>query len=355
MFWAAQSLMNLAEKGLLPDLFMRQGIRRLLKQRLATLPLKDEEESRRYLDDFIGDMANSPIALLTEKANEQHYEVPAEFFFRVLGSRLKYSSCYWTEETEELDDAELAALRLTCEHADLKDGQDILELGCGWGSLTLWMAQHFPASRITAVSNSQSQRVYIIDQATKLGLVNVDVVTCDMNDFSPERRFDRIVSVEMFEHMRNWPLLFDRIAGWLTPHGRLFLHIFCHRALPYRFDVVDDTDWMSKHFFSGGMMPSASLPALTAANLQLAAEWIWDGSHYEKTANAWLENMDRQRDTILPILEKTYGVQDAPLWWVRWRIFFMACAELFGCRHGGEWQVGHYLFKKHNNQTRATR
>ena len=354
MLWATQSLIALAERGLIPDLLVRRGIRHLLEQRLASLPLQGEEAEGAYLAEFISDMASSPIALLPEKANEQHYEVPADFFIRVLGTRLKYSSCYWLDDTDDLDDAEVAALCETCERAELMDGQRILELGCGWGSLSLWMAQHYPASRITAVSNSHSQRAYILNRAVRAGLTNLEVLTCDMNDFATDEQFDRVVSVEMFEHMRNWVGLFEKVATWLRPRGRFFMHIFCHRSLPYRFDVVDESDWMSRHFFSGGMMPSYDLPQLTKGPLQLVRRWCWNGSHYEKTANAWLENMDGQKNVIWPILEATYGADAALTWWVRWRLFFMACAELFGYRHGEEWLVGHYLFRPTHYKMRAT-
>ncbi len=252
-----------------------------------------------------------PLALVPEKANEQHYEVPAEFFGEVLGSHRKYSGCFWPQGVDSLDEAEARALAATCERAELRDGQDVLELGCGWGSLTLWIAQHYPASRITAISNSQSQRAYIEAQARKQGLGNVNVITCDMNGFDTDGRFDRIVSVEMFEHMRNWPDLFRRVNTWLKPDGRFFMHVFAHRSTPYAFVERDESDWMSKYFFSGGMMPSDELALNFQDHLRIVQRWRWDGTHYERTSNAWLENMDAHRDEIWPVLEKAYGKRQA--------------------------------------------
>lgn len=342
--WATQQLISLAERGLLPDSVIRYGIRRLLAQRIAGLPIGDAISADAYLSRFMNDLGKSVIAPLAEKANQQHYEVPTAFFQKALGLRLKYSSCFWDETVQTLDEAEVTALRITCEHANLTDGQDILELGCGWGSLTLWMAEHYPNSRIVAVSNSRPQRAFISERAAERGLVNVEVLTRDMNEFDIDRRVDRIVSVEMFEHMRNWPDLFGRVASWLKPEGQFFMHVFCHRALPYPFEVNDESDWMSQFFFSGGMMPSYELPMQIDSPLQNIAHWQWNGQHYQKTANAWLANMDAHKVELWPILEQTYGADNVAVWWVRWRIFFMACAELFGYDRGTEWLVGHYLF-----------
>jgi cyclopropane-fatty-acyl-phospholipid synthase len=245
----------------------------------------------------------------------------------------------------DLAAAEDAALALTCERARLTDGQDVLELGCGWGSLTLWMAAHYPASRIVAVSNSAAQREYILSQARIRGLDNLEVVTADMNVFQAARRFHRIVSVEMFEHMRNWEALFARLHDWLLPGGAFFMHVFCHRSTPYAFEDRDASDWMGRHFFSGGMMPSDDLALRTSGNLRLARRWRWDGRHYQKTANAWLANLDREPRSALATLASGHGVA-AEVWVQRWRIFFMACAELFGHRQGQEWWVSHYLFER---------
>jgi len=329
-----------------PDPVIRVGIRRLLKQRLIEIEADDCERAAAIEADFVRMMDRSEVAPVPHLANEQHYEVPAEFFGEVLGRHRKYSSCYWPEGVTDLDSAEAAGLRLTCEHAQLADGMDILELGCGWGSLTLWMAEHYPASNITAVSNSASQRDYILATARERGLSNVGVLTRDMNDFEIDQRFDRVVSVEMFEHMRNYRELFGRIHHWLREEGRFFMHIFCHRSTPYEFVDRGPGDWMSRHFFSGGIMPSDSLPLHFQDRLQLAARWRWSGTHYEKTANAWLANMDARREWVMPVLERTYGEEEAARWWMRWRIFFMACAELFGHQDGQEWLVGHYLFQR---------
>jgi cyclopropane-fatty-acyl-phospholipid synthase len=343
---ATSLLISLTERGLMPDWAIRLGIRKLVRERLDSLPLNDPATKKSYLLRFLEEMASAPIAPLAEKANEQHYEIPAAFFEKVLGARRKYSSCLWPEGVKSLDEAEVAALTETCQHAELTDGQSILELGCGWGSLSLWMAEHYPRSRIVGVSNSSSQRESIMARAKATGLNNLEIITCDMNDFGTDERFDRVVSVEMFEHMRNWQKLFGRVASWLKPDGRFFMHVFCHKRLPYTFDVHDESDWMSQYFFSGGMMPSWDLATQIESPLKRVQRWQWNGSHYEKTANAWLENMDRHKAELWPILEATYGKEQTQTWWVRWRIFFMACAELFGYRNGTEWPVGHYLFRQ---------
>jgi cyclopropane-fatty-acyl-phospholipid synthase len=333
------------EQGLIPDAVTRRGIRQLLKQRLLEIHADDAEAAGALTEKFVANMKNAVIAPVPHLANEQHYEVPAEFFAKVLGPHCKYSCAYWPESVTTLEAAENTALQLTCTRARLADGMNILELGCGWGSLTLWMAEHYPHSHITAVSNSHSQRQYIMQEVTCRGLGNVHVITHDMSDFDITEQFDRVVSVEMFEHMRNWPVLLRRIHGWLKPDGLFFMHIFCHRAVPYAFEDNGPGDWMSRHFFSGGIMPSDDLPLRFQEHLKLIHRWRWNGQHYEKTANAWLENLDRQRDSVWPILVETYGAEAAQ-WWVRWRLFFMACAELFGYDHGQQWWVGHYLFKR---------
>ena len=343
---ATDLAINWTEQGLIPDSIIRTGIRRLLKQRLAEIHSDDAQAAAALTERFVDSMNTAPLALVPEKANEQHYEVPSAFFALALGQHRKYSSCFWPEGTTRLDDAEAAGLAITCEHAGLRNGQDILELGCGWGSLTLWMAAHYPNSRITGVSNSYSQRQYILAEAARRSLTNVDIITNDMNVFSTERRFDRIVSVEMFEHMRNWRELFGRVHDWLKPGGRFFMHVFVHRSTPYAFEVRDPSDWMSQHFFSGGMMPSDDLAVRFQEKLRFLHRWRWDGTHYEKTANAWLDNIDQQREAVMPILASTYGEAAAEQWFVRWRLFFMACAELFGYNHGQEWWVSHYLFER---------
>lgn len=332
------------EKGWVPDRVVRFGIRRLLKDRLAELHSGDGAATARLTREFIAAMRGAELAPLPEKANEQHYEVPAAFFGEVLGTHRKYSSCYWPEGIDTLEQAEAAALSLTCERAGLADGQQVLELGCGWGSLTLWMAAHYPASRITALSNSGSQRAHIEAEARRRGLGNVRVITRDMNDFDTAERFDRVVSVEMFEHLRNWPRAFASVARWLKPGGRFFMHVFVHSEAPYAFVERDASDWMSKHFFSGGMMPSDDLALQCQDELRLLQRWQWDGTHYQRTAEAWLHNMDQRRGSLLPLFENTYG-DEAGRWWVRWRLFFMSVAELFGFEAGRRWAVSHYLFE----------
>jgi len=345
MGFAARQAINWTEQGLVPDSFIRAAIRQLLRSRLAQLRPDDPEHAAEVTARFVETMNAAPIALLPEKANEQHYELPPEFFALALGPRRKYSSCHWGPGIETLAEAEEQALAVTCERAQLADGQRILELGCGWGSLTLYMAERFPNAAILAVSNSAPQRAYITAAAARRGLLNVEVITADMNDFSPPGEFDRVVSVEMFEHMRNHAALFERISRWLAPRGKFFMHIFVHRSVPYAFEDQGDDDWMSRHFFSGGMMPSAALPLHFQRHLRLENQWSWSGVHYEKTANAWLADLDSHRADALPILEATYGAGNGELWLQRWRIFFMACAELWGHRDGNEWFVGHYLFE----------
>lgn len=336
----------LAERGWIPDSLVRKGIRRLDAQRLHEEESISGGDSRRRLQQFAQSLSRGPLAVATDKANEQHYEVPAPFFERVLGTHLKYSSCFYETGSESLSEAEEKALQLTCEHAELSDGQDVLELGCGWGSLALWMAQRYPKSRICTVSNSHSQRAFITGRIKALGLSNLEVKTSNINDFEIDRTFDRVVSVEMFEHLRNYEDLFSRIARWLKPEGKLFCHIFCHRRFAYLFECTGEDDWMARHFFTGGMMPAENLFLQFQKDLKFENKWWWNGSHYARTAEHWLQNLDQKRNEVLPILQSTYGPENAALWFQRWRIFFMACAELFAYGGGEEWGVSHYLFKK---------
>jgi cyclopropane-fatty-acyl-phospholipid synthase len=346
MSQAARIAIDWVEQGLVPDAVVRAGVRRLCEQRRKEISADDCAAAARATEAFVRKMDASEIAPVPYLANAQHYEVPAEFFALALGPHRKYSSAWWPDGTTSLAEAEAAALAATCERAALVDGDSILELGCGWGSLTLWMAQRYPRSRITAVSNSQSQRAWILAEAARRGVGNVDVITADMNEFAIDASFDRIVSVEMFEHMRNWRALFARVHHWLRPGGTFFMHVFCHRSSPYLFVDGGASDWMSRHFFSGGMMPSDELPLRFQDRLRFVRRWRWDGRHYQKTANAWLANVDARSADALAVLASSYGEADAAQWLRRWRIFFMACAELFGYRDGQEWWVSHYLFER---------
>jgi cyclopropane-fatty-acyl-phospholipid synthase len=347
---ASSTVLAWTEKGLVPDSVIRAGIRRLCRQRLMDIHADHPEAAAEALDAFVERMNDAPIAPLPERANEQHYEVPPGFFDQVLGRYRKYSCCFWDEGVRDLDQAERKALQITCARAGIEQHMNILDLGCGWGSLSLWIAEHFPTCTVTAVSNAAPQRQHIQRLAAERGLGNLHVITRDMNEFAPEHRpqrpYDRIISVEMFEHMRNYGTLFHHIAGWLKPEGRFFMHIFCHRLSAYEFLDQGPSDWMGRHFFSGGIMPSDDLPLRFQKELRLLRHWRWGGKHYERTANAWLRNMDARRDAILPIMVATYGEQRAEQWFQRWRIFFMACAELFGLEEGREWYVGHYLFQR---------
>ena len=338
-------LIGLAERGSLPDKVVRTGIRNLLKQRLNLLQQQSPESEAAAFQQFLKQVAAGPIAMVPEKANEQHYEVPAAFFQLVLGKHRKYSCCHFSDESTTLDNAEDAALQITCGRADLANGQRILELGCGWGSLSLWMAEHFPGSQIVAVSNSNSQRKYITETAEVRGLKNLTVVTCDINDFTVDTKFDRVVSVEMFEHVRNHGALMQNINEWLHAEGKLFVHIFCHNRFTYPFEDAGATSWMARHFFSGGIMPGRDLLLHYQRHLKLETSWNWDGQHYERTSNEWLLKMDQNPAEVRTVLQQAYG-KDWQMWRQRWRMFFMACAELFGFNGGSEWFVAHYLFSK---------
>ena len=344
-----QSLsMRLLERGLLPDFLIRYGIRRLLRARLAEEHRGSAEAQQQHLMRLISRLRQSPVAINTAEANLQHYELPPGFFELVLGKHLKYSSGYYRNPAGSLDDAEAAMLELTAQRARLRDGERILELGCGWGSLSLWMAERYPNATITAVSNSHAQKRFIDAKAQSLGLTNLAVITCDANvlAFTEGTRFDRVVSVEMFEHMRNYQTLMRRIAGWLAPQGTLFVHIFTHKSYAYPFEIRDDSDWMAKYFFTGGIMPSDDLLLYFQEDLRIAEHWQVDGTHYSRTSEHWLENMDRHRADIEPIFNTVYGKAELRRWWVYWRVFFMSCAELWGYDKGREWMVSHYLFAK---------
>ena len=337
---------RLVEKGVMPDFLTRIGIRMLLKNRLEEEQWLVDESGDDYIDDWVKELSDSPIALFTGRANEQHYEVPPEFFQLVLGSHLKYSSCYYPDGIDNIVDAEVEMLKLTYERAGIEGGMDILELGCGWGSLTLWMADNYSNSRIVAVSNSNPQREFIQKQAETRNLKNIKIITSDMKDFDIDDKFDRIVSVEMFEHMRNYRELMRRISGWLKSDGKLFVHIFCHREYVYPFEATSEDDWMSTYFFTGGLMPSYNLLPQFNEDLKLEQRWKVNGNHYARTCHHWLKNQDENKNAIMEIFERTYGKDQAAIWWNRWRIFFMSCEELFRYNDGNEWFVAHYLFKR---------
>jgi cyclopropane-fatty-acyl-phospholipid synthase len=334
---------RIVDSGFVPERVLRAGIRRLCAMRLRDEARSVEDEQARH-QALVRSLRDSEIAIATQAANEQHYTVPAAFFQTVLGPHLKYSSCYWPAGVTDLGAAEEAMLALTAERAQLADGQDILDLGCGWGSLSLWAAQRFPNARITAVSNSAPQRAFIETTAAARGIANLTVRTADVRTLLlPARAFDRVVSIEMFEHMRNYELLLRRIADWLRPDGSLFVHVFAHRHHAYTYEDAGGSDWMAREFFTGGIMPSAQLLHHFQTDLALTAEWHMSGTHYAGTAEAWYANLMSARDRVLELFGDTYG-RDAKKRFQRWRVFFLACAELFGFADGREWIVAHYRF-----------
>jgi len=329
----------IAEHGYAPDFLTRMGIKHLLRSRLRQI--KHHTQKR---EEIISSMSNGPLAINTELANDQHYEVPHEFFRLMLGRSLKYSCAYFDNGAPDLDAAEEEMISITCDRAELEDGMKVLELGCGWGSLSLAMAKRYQTSEIVAVSNSQEQRKFILAQASNFDLKNLKVLTCDMNRFSINEKFDRVVSIEMFEHMRNYRLLFHRISSWLEPEGKLFFHIFCHRNEPYFFTTGTDDDWMAKHFFTGGVMPSYDLPLAFTNDLTPITRWQVNGTNYARTCAAWLANLDTRSEEAIDILRSTEDSESARIRFNRWRMFVMACQELFAFNHGIEWFVGHFLF-----------
>jgi len=335
-----QAAIGAFERAPVPDAVTRIGIEALVARTRRGMTQDGTSATRAFAEA----MRSRPIADHPDAANEQHYEVPADFFGLVLGPRRKYSCCLYDDGVTTLAAAEDRALAETVAHARLEDGHSILELGCGWGSLSLYMAEAFPQCRIVAVSNSHSQRAFIEAQAAAKGLGNLRVVTADVNRFDPERQFDRVVSIEMFEHVSNWPALFSRVKDWLDPGGLFFMHVFSHTRVPYAFDHTDPSDWIAQHFFTGGIMPSHGLIGEFGQLFQLVEDWRWSGTHYAHTARDWLANMDRQAPAVMDVLRSTYG-DDAKLWQRRWRLFFLATEGLFGHRGGAEWGVSHYLLR----------
>jgi cyclopropane-fatty-acyl-phospholipid synthase len=333
------------ERGHLPDWLLRVGIRRLLRKRLRDEHAADPEVASNRLREWIASCDASPIAVETQAANEQHYEVPAAFYARVLGRFRKYSSGLWNAETRSLDDAEAAMLRLTVARAQIRDGMRVLDLGCGWGAISLWIAREFPNCRVVGVSNSASQRADILARAAAEGLRNVEIVTADANTFTAPGTFDRIVSVEMMEHARNWRRLLERAASWLAPDGKMFVHVFTHRTVGYPFATDGEDDWMGRYFFTGGQMPADAQMLHFQDHLAIESHWRVSGTHYQRTAEAWLQNFDRARAELQPVLQQAYG-ERATAMANLWRVFFLACAELWGFANGTEWLVSHYLLRK---------
>jgi cyclopropane-fatty-acyl-phospholipid synthase len=337
---SAETIARAADAVPWPDFLARAAIRLLVWR--TRRRLRGVDRATESL--FARDMKGFPIALSPEKANEQHYELPPRFFELILGPQCKYSCCYYSDRDTSLNRAEDRALSLTAEHAGLADGQRILELGCGWGSLSLWMARRYPSAQIVAVSNSESQCSFILRKAEREAIRNLTVEVADMNSFSPQVRFDRVVSVEMFEHMSNWEALLHRVAAWTKSDGAIFIHVFNHARVPYRFDAANPADWTAQHFFTGGIMPSAGLLGQFGDIVTIEQQWDWNGDHYRRTAIDWLANYDRNAIEIRRLLSTVYGT-DACLWSRRWRLFFHATAGLFGDNNGVEWGVSHYRLR----------
>lgn len=335
---------ELAERAVLPDWAIRAGVRSLLRSRLRQEERTSEgrfDEANRRLADRL---RQGPIAIRTTAANEQHYEVPAEFFDLVLGKWNKYSSAYWPQGVSDLDGAEESMLSLTCDRAGIEDGMRVLDLGCGWGSLTLWIASRFPGCRVRSLSNSNGQRQFIEARCRRLGLDNVSVTTGNVSEWDTHERFDRVVSIEMFEHVRNHEELLAKVARWLDVDARLFVHIFCHARHAYTFEEAADS-WIGSEFFSGGIMPHEHHLDLFPRDLRVARQWRVNGVHYARTLEAWLERLDEERERAREILGRTYGRREAVRRLQKWRLFFLGLAEAFAYGGGEEWFVTHCLLE----------
>ncbi len=332
--------------GRIPDWLIRTVLRFRLSQTLRRRYRASVEERTAEKQALIQKLRRSPIAIHTDDPNEQHYEVPSAFFEMVLGKRLKYSCCFWPKGVSTLNQAEEAMLRLTCDRAQIEDGLEILDLGCGWGSLSLWIGEKFPNSQVTAVSNSRTQREYIEQRCRELGLHNIQAISADVVDYQPTLQFDRVLSIEMFEHMKNYERLLARIASWLKPGGLLFVHVFSHREFAYEFDASDARNWMAQTFFTGGTMPSDDLLLHFQRDLTLVGHWCLDGIHYARTLRAWLANLDDRQPEVRKIMSTVYGLENETRWLVNWRLFFLVCSEVWNLGRGREYLVSHYLFQK---------
>ncbi|WVZ79649.1 hypothetical protein U9M48_027204 [Paspalum notatum var. saurae] len=343
---ATRSVLAALERNLVPDAVTRRLTRLLLASRLRQGYLPSAPLQLRSLLEFVHSLGEMPIAIETDKAKSQHYELPTAFFKLVLGRNLKYSSCYFTDGSSTLEDAEVAMMQLYCERAKLQDGQSILDVGCGWGSLSLYIAKKYRNCSVTGICNSTTQKAFIEEQCRENELSNVEIIVADISKFEMERSFDRIISIEMFEHMKNYKSLLKKISTWMKEDSLLFVHLFCHKTFPYLFEDSNDDDWITRYFFSGGTMPSANLLLYFQEDVSVVNHWLISGTHYARTSEEWLKRMDKSITSIRPIFEKTYGKESATKWIAYWRTFFIAVAELFGYNNGDEWMVAHYLFRK---------
>ncbi|XP_028807031.1 (S)-coclaurine N-methyltransferase [Neltuma alba] len=334
------------ERNLLPDVVVRRLTRLLLASRLRSGYKASSQPQLSDLLHFVHSLREMPIAIETDKPKVQHYELPTSFFKLVLGKNLKYSSCYFSSASNTLDDAEEAMLELYCERSRIKDGHTVLDVGCGWGSLCIYIAKKYSNSRVTGICNSTTQKAYIEEKCRDLMLQNVEIIVADISTFEMDASYDRIFSIEMFEHMKNYKDLLKKIAGWLKEDGLLFLHHFCHKAFAYHFEDKNEDDWITRYFFTGGTMPSANLLLYFQDDVTVVNHWLVNGKHYAQTSEEWLKRMDQNLTSIKPIMESTYGKESAVKWTVYWRTFFIAVAELFGYNNGEEWMVAHFLFKK---------